>query len=375
MTKMLSCRIAASSSAYNIEIHRQLLDQPTQLVAAIGAVGERFAVITHETIAPLYAEKITAALAQHGFEGHLFTFPPGEQHKTRATKERLENQLLEKGLGKDTCIIALGGGVVTDVAGYIAATYCRGLPLVSFPTSLLGMVDASIGGKTGVNVPQGKNMIGCIYQPSKVLIDLSTLHSLPLQELRNGIVEMIKHGLIVDAAYFDYLDSHAGQLLQLEPHVLESAVFDSCRIKKEIVEQDEREKGLRHLLNLGHTIGHALERLTDYALPHGEAVAIGLLVESHLAVQLGHLPAGQFDRIRSILKKYALPLKLPGRLTEAAVMDAMKMDKKSRHSQPRFVILDDIGAALPCALQYCMSVDNKLVKNAIQWMNDDLCRH
>ena len=165
----------------------------------------------------------------------------------------MENQLFEKGLGRDTCVIALGGGVVTDMAGYVAATYCRGIPLVMIPTSLLGMVDASIGGKTGVNVSYGKNMLGCIYQPKKVFIDLFTLKTLPKKELTNGVVEMIKHGLIADDNLFEYLEKHSDQLLALDFSFLEKAIFESCRIKKEIVEQDEKENGKRHLLNFGHT--------------------------------------------------------------------------------------------------------------------------
>ena len=232
---------------------------------------------------------------QLGLEAILFSFPNGEQHKSRATKEKLEDQLFEKELGRDICVIALGGGVTTDLGGYLAATYCRGVPLVMMPTSLLGMVDASIGGKTGVNTPYGKNLVGSIYQPKKVLIDPATLQSLPLKELRNGIVEMIKHGLILDRDYFTYLNEHADQLLELDLSILEKAIFESCRIKREIVEQDDRESGKRNLLNFGHTVGHALENLTHYSLAHGEAVAIGILVESHLAVQLGHLNSNDFD--------------------------------------------------------------------------------
>ena len=256
----------------------------------------------------MYGEPLQRELASSGLEAFLFSFSNGEQYKTRETKEILENQLFEKGLGRDTCVIALGGGVVTDIAGYVAATYCRGIPHVMFPTSLLGMVDASIGGKTSVNVPYGKNMVGCIYQPRKVVIDLSTLISLPKKEFANGVVEMIKHGLIADCKLFEDLEKHSDELLALNAVKLEQTIFESCRIKKEIVEQDEKENGKRRLLNFGHTIGHALERLTHYSLSHGEAVAIGLLVESYLSVRLGILDQKSFERIKKILLQYGLPL-------------------------------------------------------------------
>jgi 3-dehydroquinate synthase len=321
----------------------------------------------------LYGEKLQKSLSSSGLEIHLFTFPNGEQYKTRATKELLENQLFEKGLGRDTCVIALGGGVVTDMAGYLAATYCRGVPLVMIPTSLLGMVDASIGGKNGVNVAYGKNMIGCIYQPQKVVIDLTTLNSLPKKELANGVVEIIKHGLIADYDLFEYLEKHSEKFLALDYAVLEKAIFDSCRIKKEIVEQDQMEKGKRHLLNFGHTIGHALERLTHYSISHGEAVAIGLLVESYLSITLGALNQSSFDRIKNILVRYGLPLQLPSVFPVQIMLEAMAMDKKSRKGQPRFVMIEAIGSPLAYGSNYCTHIEESLIKNALQWMNDDLC--
>ena len=339
----------------------------------MASLASRFAIITDDRVSLLYGEQLHKSLFSYGLEVYLFSFPTGEQYKTRATKELLENQLFEKGLGRDTCVIALGGGVVTDMAGYVAATYCRGVSLVMIPTSLLGMVDASIGGKTGVNVPYGKNLLGCIYQPKKVLIDPSTLKSLPKKELANGVVEMIKHALIADCALFTYFEEHADQLLALDPEILEKVIFESCRIKKEIVEQDEKEKGKRHLLNLGHTIGHALERLTHYTLSHGEAVAIGILVESYLSVQLGALDQKSFDRIKKNLVQYTLPLLLPSQLPVQTILDAMALDKKSVRGQPRFVVIDAIGSPLAYDSSYCTHVEESLIRKALQWMNDDLC--
>jgi len=365
----LVCKVS-SSDHYEIEIGSGLLNFQAPYLSSLAS---RFAIITDDKVASLYGKQLQEYLNASGLEVYLFSFPNGEQNKTRATKELLENQLFEKGLGRDTCLIALGGGVVTDVAGYVAATYCRGIPLVMIPTSLLGMVDASIGGKTGVNVPYGKNMLGCIYQPKKVVIDLATLNSLPKKELANGVVEMIKHGLIADYKLFEALEKHSDQLLALDSSVVQKAIFESCRIKKEIVEQDEKEKGKRHLLNFGHTVGHALERLTEYTLSHGEAVAIGLLVESYLSLRLGALDQKSFDRIIKILLQYGLPLRLPSRFSIPTILDAMALDKKSLRGEPRFVVIDALGSSLSYDSSYCTHVEESLIKNALQWMKDDLC--
>ncbi|MFI0435017.1 MAG: 3-dehydroquinate synthase [Parachlamydiaceae bacterium] len=372
MTKKLICQFSHSSHRYEIEIGHQLLQSQLSYLSSISST---FAIITDDKVAPLYAETLIQSLSSFNLNAYLFSFPSGEQHKTRETKERLENQLFEKQLGRDTCVIALGGGVVSDMAGYLAATYCRGVPFVSIPTSLLGMVDASIGGKTGVNVPFGKNMIGCFYQPHKVVIDLSTLQTLAKKERANGFVEMIKHGLIASAQEFENLEKQADQLLALDSLLLEKAVFESCKIKKEIVEEDEKENGKRHLLNFGHTIGHALEQLTDYSLPHGEAVAIGLVVESYLSLKLGLLDQHSFDRIKRILIQYGLPFQLPSQFSIQALLNAMTLDKKSIKKTPRFVKIHAIGAPFIKDEKFCTHVDHSLLEEALKWMNHDLCCH
>ncbi|WP_068468455.1 3-dehydroquinate synthase [Candidatus Protochlamydia phocaeensis] len=374
MTLLLECSIEGSSHAYPIEIKEGMLKEST-LAQRLVKWGERFAIIADSVVASLFGKQMQALLLAQGLEAFLFSFPAGESSKSREIKEQLENQMFEQGLGKDTCLIALGGGVSLDLGGYLAATYCRGIPLVMIPTSLLAMVDASIGGKNGVNVPYGKNLIGCFKQPEMVCIDPIVLKTLPQKEFRNGIVEMIKHGFIADAAHIDYLTKHAQAFQSLSLEIVKKAIWDSCRIKQEIVEQDPHEKGKRRLLNFGHTVGHALELLTGFSLPHGEAVAIGMLTESYVAVELGYLDRKVLELMHALLKAFSLPFILPTPIYPQDMMRAMELDKKSQKKLPRIVLLQDIGVPLSCHSEYCAAVDEKIFMNALHWMNDALCCH
>lgn len=373
--KELTCKIVREELKSSIIILPGILNDKEKIIEALKPYGKRFALIADQQVASLYGAQIADSLNQAGLEFHLFSFPSGESSKNRETKAHLEDQLFAQKLGKDTCLIAMGGGVSTDLGGFIAATYCRGIPLVTIPTSLLGMVDASIGGKTGVDIPTGKNMIGTIYQPKKIIIDPTTLKTLPATELRNGAVEMIKHGLISSKDYFEKMKNQRRTLLEADLTVAEELIFESCEIKKNIVEEDERESGKRHLLNFGHTMGHGLELLTHFSIPHGEAVALGILVESHLSYQLGHLSKDDLLEIKKIFTDYELPLKLPATYTPEQVLTAMSLDKKSIHGKPRFVILEKIG--VPCSFKgtFCSEVDETLIRHSIDWMNHDLCRH
>lgn len=369
MIENLTCEIAREAEDYAIEFG-SLSRQATYL----NGMTSKFALITDERVQELYGNSLLESFRATGLNVELFSFPGGELYKTRATKESLEDQLLAKEFGRDSCVIALGGGIVIDMAGFIAATYCRGVPLIMMPTSLLAMVDACIGGKTGVNVPNGKNLIGAIYQPKKVIVDTSVLQTLPQKEFSNGIVEMIKHALIADASLFDYLEEHFSEILELNLSRLEKAIVESCRIKMHIVEQDEKEKGLRRLLNFGHTVGHALEKLTHYHLSHGEAVAVGLLVESYISYELGYLDHEVLVRIKKILVHYLLPLQFSYRFSSEAIIEAMRSDKKSLKGTPRFALIKAIGEPLSFEGCYCTPVDEPIIKKAIQWMNDDCCR-
>jgi 3-dehydroquinate synthase len=375
MNRTLTCSPTQTQNVYQIEISDSIFNQSHSLCHFLKGLAPHFAIVTDTGVAPLYGNRLQELLIQFGLTSYLFAFPDGEASKTRHTKECLEDQLLDKKMGRDTCIIALGGGVVTDLAGYLASTYCRGVSLVMIPTTLLGMVDASIGGKNGVNTPHGKNLIGSTYQPKKVWIDPSFLKTLPKEHIKNGVVEMIKHGLIADSLYFELLEKGVADIEVLNNDFLEKVIFDSCSIKSGIVARDPFEKGERHLLNFGHTIGHALEKLSFYALSHGEAVAIGMMVEGYIAVDRGDLKPEVLERIFKVLKSYQLPMKLPRLFTPEEMLQAMIYDKKSMKGLPRFVILKDIGQSGVFDGNFCTSVDERSIINAVNRMNHDLCCH
>lgn len=374
MNRILACKIQPSLLNYEIEIQRGILKDGVRVGRFLSSLGSKVVIITNETLAPLYGHSLYHVLNNQNFETHLITFKDGEKYKSRRIKEQVEDELFQKKCGKDTCLIALGGGVVMDMVGFIAATYCRGVPLVMMPTSLLGMVDSCLGGKTGLNLSHGKNLIGVIYQPKKVYIDPSTLNTLPLKELRNGAAEIIKHGLIADLNLFEYLEKHLDDFLGLKEKVVEKVIYASCFIKKEVVEQDEHEKGRRRFLNFGHTIGHALEKLSDYQLAHGEAVAMGLIAESYLSFLLGYLDHPSLQRICNLIKKVGFAFKIPSYSFEE-IQAAMQLDKKSQQGKPRFVLLSQIGRALEFEGNCCSFVESEIVKKALSWMYNDLRDH
>ena len=359
----LHCAILPSSESYDIEIHSGSAWMQAEYISSLAS---RCAILTDSIVHELYGKKLLHSLKSSGVDTQLFHFPHGEAHKTRATKEILENQLLENGFNRDTCIITFGGGVVTDLGGFLASTYCRGVPLVMIPTTLLGMVDASIGGKNGVNSHGVKNAIGTLYQPKKVIIDPLLLHTLPRKEFLNGFAEMIKHGLVADPHYLQYLEEHSNDILKLDERILRIALYESCRIKKEIVEKDAQEKDIRHILNFGHTVGHALEKCSQYTLSHGEAVSFGLLTESALSVQLGYLSQSDFERIQNILMQYGLHIPFPQHIPVKSLIEAMYSDKKALHNTLRLILLQGIGKPLHSKGNFCIPVHEELLLNSLQ---------
>jgi 3-dehydroquinate synthase len=305
----------------------------------------RFALISDSQVAKLYGEAIAQRLSGAGLQVELITFPAGEWNKTRETWASLSDRMLAAHLGRDCAVIALGGGVVNDVAGFVAATYLRGVPLVQVPTSLLAMIDSSIGGKTGVDVPAGKNLLGAFHQPRVVVADPELLASLSSVQLAAGLAEAVKHGVIADAAYFAFLEGEYAAIFAKHAPALERLVRRSVEIKAAVVAQDERETGRRAILNFGHTVGHAIEATSKYEVQHGEAVAIGMVYEGRLAESLGIAAAGTARRIQATLERLHLPVERPVGSQVDDLIAAMRADKKVRAGEIRLALPRAIGIA------------------------------
>ena len=329
-------------ASYDILIGRGLLaDLPALVTAACPA--SRYAVITDSHVAKLYGERVVARFHDATLRAQLFESPAGEWNKTRDSWAALSDGMLAAQFGRDSAVIALGGGVVGDLAGFVAATYLRGVPCIQVPTTLLAMIDSSIGGKTGVDVPAGKNLLGAFHQPRLVVADLDVLGSLAPPQLAAGMAEAVKHGVIADRQYFETLEREHGAVTARDAGALERVVRRSVEIKAEVVAADEREGGRRAILNFGHTVGHAIEATAKFATLHGEAVAIGMAYEARLAEALGIAEPGTAGRVRRLLERYSLPLDLPQSATVDAVVAAMQLDKKAREGTVRFALPRAIG--------------------------------
>lgn len=335
------------NASYDILIGTGLLeDLPALLREACPA--DRYALVTDSHVATLYGDGVLARMRAAGLVTEPFTFPAGEGNKTRETWSALSDRLLAGGYGRDAAVLALGGGVVGDVAGFVAATYLRGIPYVQIPTSLLAMIDSSIGGKTGVDVAAGKNLVGAFHQPRLVIADLATLRTLPDEQLAAGLAEALKHGVVADAAYFDFLDASHAAILAKDAAALERVVRRSMEIKAAVVSQDEREAGQRAILNFGHTVGHAVEATSRYQILHGEAVAIGMAVEARIAVAAGVVASDAAQaiepRITAVLQRWGLPVKIPDGTRAADLVAVMQRDKKVRAGAIRFALPARIGS-------------------------------
>ncbi len=306
--------------------------------------GKQALVVTNTTIAPLYLSRVQAGLS--GYDTHSLVLPDGEQFKTLALMNQIVTELLRLRFSRDACIIALGGGVIGDVAGFAAACYQRGIAFIQIPTTLLAQVDSAVGGKTAVNHELGKNMIGAFHQPRAVISDTEVLKTLPRRELCAGLAEVIKYGLIRDAEFFQWLEQNLDLLLALEADALEYAIQRSCAIKARIVAEDETETGVRALLNFGHTFGHAMETALGYRVwLHGEAVAAGMAVAADLSARLGRIDANAVERINKLLLHSGLPTSLVPGLSAQRIRDLMGVDKKSKSGRLRLILLDGIGSA------------------------------
>jgi 3-dehydroquinate synthase len=338
---MQTLNVALGDRSYPIYIGRGLLQEFASLIA--GVCVQRMAIVTNETVAPLYLAQVSSALRDAGAVPTEIILPDGEAFKNWETLNRIFDGLLTHRCDRRTPIIALGGGVIGDMAGFAAATYQRGVPFIQVPTTLLSQVDSSVGGKTAINHPLGKNMIGAFYQPKLVLADTDTLATLPDRELRAGVAEVIKYGLIRDPAFFAWIETHLERLLARDPEALAYAIHRSCANKAEVVAADETEQGERALLNLGHTFGHAIETGLGYGeWLHGEAVAAGTIIAAELSARLGWLPEVEVERIRALLQRAGLPVLAPD-LGVSRYLDLMAHDKKVADGQLRLILLRGIG--------------------------------
>ncbi len=342
MTTIRVSNAGAHGGGYDVLVGRGILTDLPRLLAERCAAPV-YAVVTDSRVKDLYATRAMALLEQAGLAARLFVFPAGEWNKVRGTWSDLCDQLLGAHVGRDGAVVAVGGGVVGDLAGFVAATLHRGIPVVQLPTTTLAMIDASVGGKTGVDVPSGKNLVGAFHPPRFVLSDINTIATLPRNQIAAGLAEAIKHGIGADAAYAEAVAGAATACLARSPDVLEPIVTRGIAIKVEVITTDPEERGRRQILNFGHTIGHAVEARSGYGLLHGEAVAIGMATEAALAEQLGIAAAGTRAAVRELLAAYDLPCTVPATLTSDALLETMRHDKKVRAGAVRFALPASIG--------------------------------
>ncbi|HEY3426482.1 MAG TPA: 3-dehydroquinate synthase [Negativicutes bacterium] len=336
--------------SYDVEIGRNLFpvlidDLKNGLVKDISKI----VIISDSIVKDLYGNALLQCLQDNNFNADIITFPAGEKNKTRETKALLEDKMLEKAYGRDSCIVALGGGTVTDLAGFLAGTFGRGIPFVNYATTLLAAADASIGGKTAVDTPIATNLIGLFNQPAKVYIDLDTWATLPVREVHSGLAETIKHACIADYSFFEYLEQNIDRIVTadrqciLDKLVCEHIAFKNCEIKYNVITMDEKENNFRQILNLGHTVGRAVETLSNYNLLHGEAVAIGLVVQALIGKKLNFISESELRRIINIIKWVGLPIDIPKYISTRELVNKLYTDKKVRKGQIRFVFQDGIG--------------------------------
>ena len=336
--------------SYEIEIGRSLAGRlADDLRAGLIPGRRRFALITDSTVESLFAPDIRDRLLSAGFEGEIFSFPAGEFSKTRETKSALEDRMLAAGYRRDCFVLAVGGGVVSDLAGFLAGTYARGVPFINYATTLLAAADASVGGKTGVATPLATNLIGLFHQPRKVYIDIDAWRTLPPRQISSGLAETVKHAVLADRAFFKYLEEHMEAIRNHDPDACEAIARQNCSVKYQVVMKDERETGLREILNLGHTVGRAVETESGYRLTHGEAVSIGLAAACALSVRLGSMMEEEAARVRRLLARAGLPTGIPTYIDREALLRRLYTDKKVRNGRLRFVLPQGIGAVVEFA--------------------------
>jgi 3-dehydroquinate synthase len=341
---MEKIRVELAERSYDIIIGSNILDKLGENLKALN-LSPRVAIVSNPTIFSLYGERISESVKKSGFHALTVTIPDGEEYKDLLRVQHIYDELLAHKLDRSSALIALGGGVIGDMTGFAASTYMRGISYVQVPTTLLAQVDSAVGGKTGVNHSLGKNMIGTFWQPALVWIDVETLQTLPKREVLSGLAEVIKYGVIYDKGLFDFIETNRDMILNLDRNALTHIIKRSCKIKAEVVAKDERESGLRAILNYGHTIGHAIETVTGYTqFLHGEAVAIGMYREAVLSHLLGFIPQEQVSRIKAVIDSYGLPSAMPPDLNVDKLLASMQLDKKTEAGQLKFILPEKIGA-------------------------------
>jgi 3-dehydroquinate synthase len=329
-------------NSYDILIGSATLSSLGRVCAERGLSG-RVAVISNPRVADLYAGQVRMSLAESGNQVTQILIPDGEEHKNAATLNRVYDELIDAGLDRNSFVVALGGGVVGDLAGFAAATFMRGIPFVQAPTTLLAQVDSSVGGKTAIDHPRGKNLIGAFHQPRLVMIDVETLDTLPRREFLAGLAEVVKYGAAMDQAFFRFLEQNSGRILEMDRECLAGIVLRCCELKAGVVEQDEKESGLRAILNYGHTLGHAIETLAGYGtLVHGEAVAIGMALAARVSLARGYCSEADRSRIVALLERFGLP-HTPPRIDRSLLAETLLTDKKSRSGIIRFICNRGVG--------------------------------
>ncbi|MEO7454842.1 MAG: 3-dehydroquinate synthase [Gemmatimonadaceae bacterium] len=349
---------------YAIHVAAGLRHRFAALIAA-AAPAHAFALVTDDNVGPHYAAGLASALDDHG-RTTVHTIPAGEAHKTRDTWARVTDELLASAHGRDTTVVALGGGVVGDLAGFVAATFMRGVPVVQCPTSLLAMIDASVGGKTGVDTVAGKNLVGAFHAPAAVLADVEMISTLPVAHRRAGLAEAIKHGVVADAAHFAELEQALEAIVGADASATLDAVARSVEIKASVVRDDEREGGVRKILNFGHTLGHAIEQVSGYELLHGECVAIGMVLEARIAERMGIADAGTESRIVEVLARAGLPTERPASLDARAIIESTRLDKKARRGEVEYALPVRIGAMAEAGGAWSVAVGDALVREVLR---------
>ncbi len=303
----------------------------------------RYVIVTDSNVGRLYGQAFLEKLKELDLPADLLEFPAGEGSKTMETALSLAARLLELGVDRHSLLLALGGGVVGDLTGFIASIYMRSVPFIQIPTTLMAQVDSSIGGKTAVNLPQGKNLLGTFYQPKRIFTDLKFLETLSDEEYLNGVAEIVKYGVIDEPGFFELLEREATALRERKREILEAVIERSCRIKKGVVEIDEQESGFRRILNFGHTLGHALEAASKFTLPHGRAVALGMIAASRISARSGFLPTEEKARIEALIRRLGLPDRVPEGLSRSSILERLALDKKKEGNELPFVLLKKIG--------------------------------